>query len=167
MIYAKFLDIDGFWRKAAFEEGLPIEEKYHLLSEEECSLLRNGYVFDREGNVVPRVIVVTEVMVRQEAATRLEMIASPYQPQERETWEEQVKEAEMILNQSFEVDSISIPIITARAKARNITIEEMANIIIEKRNTYKTSVAKILAAQDVLINLSPIPEDFREDKYWV
>lgn len=28
-------------------------------------------------------------------------------------------------------------------------------------------VAKILAAQDALINSSPIPEDYQDDKYWV
>lgn len=162
MIYAKFLDVDGFWRKASFEEGLSIPEKYLILSEEEALLLRKGYVFDSDGNVVPKVIVVTEVMVRQEAATRLEMIASPYQPQERETWYEQIREAEGYLSDP----AYPTPFLSKRATARGITVQELATTVIVKRNSYLEATATVLSAQDLLLGMNPIPEDYQNDIYW-
>ena len=87
--------------------------------------------------------------------------------QERETWHEQIKEAELILNESSVVDTSLIPILSARAESRNISLTEMANMVLTKRNEYKLAVSKILAAQDTLINSSPIPEDYQDDRYWV
>jgi len=162
MIYAKFLDVDGFWRKASFEEGLLIPEKYLILSQEEALLLRKGYVFDSDGNVVPKIVVITEMMVRNEAAMRLENIAAPYQPQERETWYEQIREAEGYLSDP----AYPTPFLSKRATARGITVKELATTVIAKRNSYLEATATILSAQDLLLSMNPIPEDYRDDKYW-
>ena len=110
---------------------------------------------------------ITKQMVRSEASMRLEHAGAPYVTQERETWHEQVKEAELVLNESSVVDTSLIPILSARAESRNISLTEMANMVLTKRNEYKLAVSKILAAQDTLINSFPIPEDYQDDKYWV
>lgn len=163
MIYTKTQDQTGKWYMAAFEEGVDVPETNQVLTLEDYILLQNGHVFDENGNIVSPDTSITETMVRQEAAMRLEMLGSPYQPQERETWHRQVEEAKAVL-----VDStVSVPLLEARATARSLTKTQMAQIVLQKADEYAAAVGKILAAQDSLLATNPIPEDYRDDKYWV
>jgi hypothetical protein len=49
----------------------------------------------------------------------------------------------------------------------NWTIANLEHNVADGGVTRGADVAKILAAQDALINSSPIPEDYQDDKYWV
>jgi len=163
MIYTKTQESTGNWYLALFEESMDIPETHYTLTDEEYSLLQNGHYFDSAGNIVPVDTTVTEMMVRSEAAMRLENIAAPYQPQERETWYEQVREAEGYLSDP----TYPTPFLSKRATARGITVQELATTVITKRNLYLEATATVLSAQDLLLAMNPTPEDYQDDKYWV
>lgn len=162
MIRTKTQDQNGNWYLSSFEEGIDIPETHHSLTDEEYSFLQNGHHFDNEGNIVRVDTSVTEMMVRGEAAMRLENIAAPYQPQERETWYEQTREAEGYLSDP----AYPTPFLSKRATARGITVQELATTVITKRNSYLEATATILSAQDLLLGMNPIPEDYQDDIYW-
>lgn len=163
MIYTKTQDECGNWYVSSFQKGIPIPETYITITEEEYSLVTSpDYIFDDGGNIIKYNMPITETMIRQEASVRLEMIASPYQPQERETWYEQIREAEGYLSDP----AYPTPFLSKRATARGITVQELATTVIAKRNSYLEATATILSAQDLLLSMNPIPEDYQDDKYW-
>ncbi|WP_375261868.1 hypothetical protein [Palleronia sp.] len=100
--------------------------------------------------------------VRLEAARRLDLIANPYTAQERETWHRQIEEATRLL-----ADPVTpAPFVASRAAARGMTPAELATEIIAKADAYAAAAGAILAVQDELSALDPIPVDFAADARW-
>lgn len=105
---------------------------------------------------------VTEAQVRAEGARRLGLIASPYAPEERETWHEQVREAEAVTADP----AASTPLLSARAAARGVTAADLAATVLSKRDAYRAAAGAVLGAQDAILALDPIPADFADDSRW-
>lgn len=106
--------------------------------------------------------VITESLVREEAGRRLENLARPYLPAERETWPKQIKEAEAL---SADPDA-NAPLLSRRAAARGVTPVAYATIVLAKEEAFSIASGDILAAQDRLLAMAPIPLDFDNDAHW-
>lgn len=122
-----------------------------------------GSAYDGQTFTAPvEVSTATAEDVRAEAARRLSLLASPYSREERETWHIQVAEAE-----AFAADvQADVPMLAAIAAPRNITVAQMASLVLKLRDSFRSATAKILAAQASLMSRDPIPTDYQNDQYW-
>lgn len=103
-----------------------------------------------------------EEEVREEGARRLRDIVSDYSEEERETWSQQVAEAE-----AYQLNPLTpVPFIEALAARRLETVAELVQIILTKTAAYRLAAATILSAQSALLQMAEIPSDFRDDSYW-
>lgn len=84
-----------------------------------------------------------EKAIRDEYAQRMQDVAKPYYPEERETWSIQREEALMYIAD----DTSEVPFITTMATARGITVLELANKIKENWDLYKIAIAQLLGEQ--------------------
>jgi len=100
--------------------------------------------------------IVTEQEVREEGARRMREAVSGYSDEERETWMQQIEEA----------NNGGGPLVNALAQSRGLTVQQMCAVIINKRDIYLNDLARILAAQSALIAMDPIPQDYADDSYW-
>lgn len=98
--------------------------------------------------------------VRQEGRRRLAALVADYSDLERETWKGQLAEARIV------ADGGSSTMIEDLAQPRGLTPAEMAQLIIDKDAALKSAIGPILAAQEVLLNSDPIPQDYRDDSRW-
>jgi len=164
MLYAKYF-LDQRWVIGSFDNEKNIPETGVILSEEELFMKDSfDYRMSTETGLFELIDKSpTELNIRKEAAMRLENLASGYQPQERETWHEQTREAEGYLSDP----AYPTPFLSKRATARGITVQELATTVITKRNLYLEATATVLSAQDLLLAMNPTPEDYQDDKYWV
>ena len=88
------------------------------------------------------------IEVRASAARAMESLAAPYLPQERESWDTQFKEAtEWLVN-----NGASVPMITAMASNRGITVAELVAKIMENSNLYRDAIGAILGKQQRLLD---------------
>ena len=102
--------------------------------------------------------------VRAEGAVRLRLIADAggYTDEERETWSEQVKQAE-----AFASDPLAVtPMLDGIASGRGITRADMAAKIMGNAAAFSTAAGAVLGAQGALIEMDPIPADYMSDDYW-
>lgn len=121
------------------------------------ALVSEGVVFES-----PEVPPVTEATVRSEGARRLARIASPYAPQERETWHVQVEEAK-----AFTADpSTPTPMLTPIATARGQTVADFAAHVLAKNDAFAAACGAVLAAQAAILALDPLPTDYAHDSRW-
>ena len=164
MIYAKYF-LDQRWVIGAFDNEKNIPETGVILSEDELFMKDSfDYRMSTETGLFELIDKSpTELDIRKEAAMRLENLASGYQPQERETWPRQVREAN---DYSVSNGETPTPFLSARASARGISIVEMVNLVNRKSDEYAAASGYILAKQDILLAMNPIPEDYQDDKYW-
>ncbi len=79
-----------------------------------------------------------------------------YTGEERETWPLQVVEASAYLAD----DASPVPLISAIAAGRGMSLPDFANLVLAKQATYKASVSAVLAKQGSLLAQSPIPTDY-------
>lgn len=165
MIYTKKKDdVNGTWCMHAYSQEDIVPKNASRLSESEYESLTKGtHCFDKNGKVIPYEQPITEANVRMEASARIKVVGRIYTQQEQQTWPEQVQEAVEYL---ADPQNTVTPFLGARASARKITVEQMANKVLEKRNQHKQAVGAILAAQDKLLAMNPIPKNYRDDKYW-
>lgn len=106
--------------------------------------------------------VITEAMVRAEADRRLSLVSQGYGSKERETWSEQLRQA-----QAYQADSNSAtPMLDSIASGRGITRAAMAQIIIDKEAIFAASAGKILGRQAVILAMDPLPTDYTADTHW-
>lgn len=98
--------------------------------------------------------------IRAEAARRLEPLRGNYTDAERETWKGQIVEAERVAagGESVMIETLAAP--------RGITSAKMAAVIIAKDAALKAASATVLAAQETLLAMDPMPEDYADDKWW-
>jgi hypothetical protein len=101
-------------------------------------------------------IGVTESMVRAEGARRMRAIVSEYTDEERETWMQQIEEA----------NNGGGPLLNALAEARGLTNQQMCDIIIGKREAYLNALSLVLGSQSKLILMDPIPKNYTDNSYW-
>ena len=107
-------------------------------------------------------ITITALHVRAEAARRLDAFVSIYTPQERETWHGQIHEA-----RAYEADNTaSTPFLSARAAKRGVSVATLAQDVLTKAAAFAAYSGDVLGAQDTLIAISPVPQDFEDDKHW-
>lgn len=100
----------------------------------------------------------TEAGVRAEAARRMDAIVAGYTRQERETWSEQVRQAE-----AFRASGTAGILLSELADARGISPEEMVDRIERKRDEHQTAVARILRRQEEIARMKPIPDPSGQD----
>lgn len=81
--------------------------------------------------------------IRNYYSSKLRTVASPYGRIERETWSRQEKEAQMYLMDEQAI----VPLISALASAREISVAEMATKIIAKSEQQAAKVGAILGEQ--------------------
>jgi len=117
-------------------------------------------VVEDDPNWQPRPI--TEHDIRAEAARRLQIIATPYTPEERETWATQVEGAKAL---QADPDAPA-PLVRALAAEDGVTPQDMALAILAKAAAYEKAAAPILAGQRRLLSMQEYPQDYRDKKYW-
>ena len=105
----------------------------------------------------------TAADIEAEASRRLRGAVEKYSPEERETWPEQVAEANAYLADS----TAATPLLSAIATARGITVQAMAERVLLLRDQHKADVARILGAKSKLLAQSALPADFTSDSHWV
>ena len=104
----------------------------------------------------------TEAKVRAEGERRIEAIAKPYRPGERETWPVQIAEAEAVTADP----ATPTPLLDALRAPRGLTVAQMAARVLTKRDQFRSEAGAILAAQESLIATDPIPHDYADDAHW-
>lgn len=97
----------------------------------------------------PKIREPKEIEIRAEGGKRLKMLAAPYGSEERESWATQQREARAWLADN----TAPIPMITAMAEARNITVAEMVGKIMENVALFETMAGSILGTQQHLLDL--------------
>lgn len=109
--------------------------------------------------------------VRAEGERRIKRLVrdatgNTYSASEQATWSEQILEAEQIIANPAILPA-SVPLLSALATARGITLSEMALRVTTNRDAFKAITAAVLAAQTVIIDtIGGIPANFREDSFW-
>lgn len=106
--------------------------------------------------------MISENLVRVESARRLELLARPYTAAERETWSTQVNEAEALIANP----AANAPLLTRRSVARGMSPVDYAVNVLAKEEAFAAASGDILAAQDILLALSPIPTNYDDDAHW-
>lgn len=124
--------------------------------------VKTGKVVTSSYEYAPEITPITPLEIRMEASRRLEALASPYSAQERATWPSQVAEAEAVLAGS----RASSPMLESLGAARAKDLRAMAERVISKRDMFNVASANVLAAQERILAMNPIPQDYQENKYW-
>ena len=106
---------------------------------------------------------VSPIKVRQEGARRIEALFSEYPDAERDTWPQQVVEATALAADG----RASAPILRSRASGREGTLSTLASLVLTKARAGWTASGLLLAKQDELLAMSPIPQDYANDSYWL
>lgn len=89
-----------------------------------------------------------ETAIRDEGAKRLESLALPYQQQERDTWETQLKEAE-----AYQANpSTPTPMLDAIAAGRGLTKAALVAKVMENANLFRAAAGQILGRQQALLD---------------
>ena len=101
---------------------------------------------DRENYPAPSVEELVEIKateIRQRYAAIMAGVVKPYQQAERETWFTQLKEADEWLADN----QAQIPMLSAMAAARGITVATMVAKVKENDALYRDAIGQILGAQ--------------------
>lgn len=86
--------------------------------------------------------------IRGVAAGLMESIAAPYLPQERESWDTQLKEADTYTANN----AAPTPLLTSMATARGITVSILVAKVYENANLYRAAIGEILGKQQELLD---------------
>ena len=86
--------------------------------------------------------------IRGVAAGQMESIAAPYLPQERASWDTQLKEADTYTANN----AAPTPLLTSMATARGITVAILVTKVYENANLYRTAIGAILGKQQGLLD---------------
>lgn len=92
-------------------------------------------------------LVAFQDTVRNYYAQKLKEVVAPYTIEERETWFIQLKEAQDWLANN----SSPTPMLSAIAAARNSTVADMVQGVIERNDVYRTSIGTVLGEQQKII----------------
>ena len=104
----------------------------------------------------PQIRQVKEREIRAEGSKRLLALATPYAPEERETWITQQREAE-----SYLLDSAApTPMIDAMATGRGISKTLLVSKIMENVNLFRAAAGAILGQQQRLLDETYATTDF-------
>jgi hypothetical protein len=86
---------------------------------------------------------------------KTEALSKDYSTAEKDTWDRQLQEAKLYL----ENNEASVPLLTALSTNRNISLTELANRIVNKANDYAFEYGKILGEyqknKDVIASVDP------------
>ena len=97
-----------------------------------------------------------EKEIRLEGGKRLEALAAPYGPEERESWATQQREARAWL-----VDNTAAtPMLSAMATARGITLAVMVGKVMENVALFEAAAGQILGQQQALLDQVYAVTDF-------
>ena len=107
-------------------------------------------------------VVVTEQDVRSEAARRMQALSPKTSQLEMATWDVQRGEAAAAIAD----EKTSTPLLSRLADSRELTIYQMAQVVLFKSDLLAAASGDILAAQERLLNTMPIPVDFIDDVWW-
>ena len=114
------------------------------------------------GELEPNQDLPMEDQVKAHAALLLRVLAIGYTDEERETWSVQIEEAKALKADP----TADVPFLAARAAARNIPVNALATRVLELSRQLSAASGAILAAQDTLLAMDPIPADYADDSYW-
>ncbi|MDD5106062.1 MAG: hypothetical protein PHC49_10645 [Desulfuromonadaceae bacterium] len=96
----------------------------------------------------PELIHCANGQIREVYSRQLAHIASPYYPTERETWHVQQREAETYLADN----TAAVPMLTALASARGITVAALVDKIMGNVNLFRTVSGQILGQQQAKLD---------------
>lgn len=97
----------------------------------------------------PQIREYRKAEIRAEGDRRLKLLASPYMDGERETWANQMKEAEAYL---FDPVNTQTPMLSAMAAARGITIPDLVGKVWENVTLFRQASGQILGLQQKLLD---------------
>lgn len=104
----------------------------------------------------PQIRKQKEKQIRAEGSRRLLALAQPYSSEERESWPQQKEEAlEFQLNQLCDCEMIR-----NMATARGISVDVMAEKILENATLFKAAAGQILGIQQRLLDLIYAADDY-------
>ena len=103
-----------------------------------------------------------EAMVRKEASRRLRSLAETYSAEERQTWATQVDESKALLAGETPFTNM-VPLLAER---RGVTVEQMAQHILNKAAQFAHAGGIILGCQAKLVAMDIIPSNYKDDEYW-
>jgi len=95
-------------------------------------------------------LVQLEPYVRAHYAELLRLVVTPYLSEERETWFVQVDEAQKHAANPL-IDASEIPLVTAVAYQRSLSVADVCTTILAKNVAYRTQVGVILGQQQAII----------------
>lgn len=95
--------------------------------------------------------IISEGEIRTRYATLMAAVASPYKPEERETWFTQLKEADEWLANS----TPPTPMLTAMSSARGITVAELVAKVKENDALFRQAIGGLLGQQQRELDLLP------------
>lgn len=95
-------------------------------------------------------LVQLEPCVRAQYAELLQQVVAPYLPEERETWFVQVDEAQKHAANPL-IDASEIPLVTAVAHQRSLSVADVCTTILAKNVAYRTQVGVLLGRQQATI----------------
>jgi hypothetical protein len=108
-------------------------------------------------------VVISPTDVRNEGARRLEALFSEYSTAERETWPQQIAEATALAADG----RASAPLLRSRVLGRESTLATLASLVLTKARAGWNASGFLLSKQDELLAMSPIPQDYANDSYWL
>ena len=131
------------------------DNKYFFNSEEFVGIERRLTSIPRE---LKQIKEQKEQEIRNDGASKLALIANPYQSYERESWSIQADEAN-----SFIKDSNAItPLIDALSEARGISKLDLSTKIIENNNLFRSTCGTVLGNQQKRLDLLSLATTIEE-----
>lgn len=96
----------------------------------------------------PRLRDAVAQQIRMEGAFRLDQLAQPYQPTERDTWPTQLKEAEAFLSDP----QAPTPMLDAIAAGRGMDKSALVELVMGNANLFRAAAGAILGQQQALLD---------------
>lgn len=90
-----------------------------------------------------------KAVIRSEGAVRLSALATPYTPEERETWATQQREARAWIADN----TATVPMLSAMAAGRGISVETLAAKVMENVALFESTSGAILGEQQRLLDV--------------
>jgi len=125
-------------------------------------LVLQGEVVTERPTVAPLGQAALQRAIREHAAAMLRAIAAEYEPEERETWTQQVTEARALIADN----TAPSVMVRALAEADRVDPVQMAQFVLAKADAYTAMAGAILSAQRSILSDEPLSPDFASDPRW-
>lgn len=102
---------------------------------------------------IPGIKAAKRYEIRRGGQNRLQSVAAPYEPSERETWEQQINQSRLYLSdpQRFDADSGAcrgeLPMLSALAAGRGVSLATLAGWVLENNAAFQFASGAVLGRQ--------------------